>query len=134
MSLWLAAAAYFGPKLSMGLHIYSDMFARLICSVHLASAAFCLFVWARVVKPSPGAIGALGPIGYIPRLVRGVLGSIWGLLPSTPDSSAQSGSGSATRMDDPDSKEGQDGRNEYAVACALFLYFAPRARRCGRRP
>lgn len=45
-------------------------------------------------------------------------------MPQTSETGTQSSSGSASQLDDPDSPAGSDGRNEYAIASALFLWFA----------
>lgn len=117
VSLWLATAVIFGPSFSAGYKLYSANFVKLISTTHFATALFCLMVWFRVVNTSP-------PPRALSRLVRGIIGSIWGLIPQTSETGTQSSSGSASQLDDPDSPAGSDGRNEYAVASALFLLFA----------
>lgn len=117
VSLWLAIAVIFGPSLSAGYKLYSANFVKAISTMHFATALFCLVVWFRVVDTSP-------PPRALSRLVRGIIGSIWGLMPQTSETGTQSSSGSASQLDDPDSAAGSDGRNEYAIASALFLWFA----------
>lgn len=117
VSLWLAAAAIFGPSFCAGYKLYSANFVKVISATHFATALFCLTVWVRVVNTSP-------PTRALGRLVRGIIGSIWGLIPQTSETGMSSSSGSASQLDDPDSPAGSDGRNEYAVACALFVWFA----------
>merc|ERR1712060_5005 len=86
----------------------------------MSTALFCLGVWVRSIRSSPPPIAG----HYLPRLVRGILGSIWALVPQTSETSSLSKNGSASHLDDPDSPAGGDGRNEYSIACALFLWFA----------
>eukprot|EP00404_Azadinium_spinosum_P014960 CAMPEP_0180513882 /NCGR_PEP_ID=MMETSP1036_2-20121128/52424_1 /TAXON_ID=632150 /ORGANISM="Azadinium spinosum, Strain 3D9" /LENGTH=320 /DNA_ID=CAMNT_0022525249 /DNA_START=442 /DNA_END=1404 /DNA_ORIENTATION=- len=119
-STWLAAAAFFGPSFSVGYKMSPSWLIDLVLAVHTATALFCLFVWMRSVPSSPPPIKG----HYLPRLVRGISGSIWALVPQTSETSTISKNGSASHLDDPDSSAGSDGRNEYAIACILFLWFA----------
>mmetsp|Transcript_120959 Transcript_120959/g.301835 ORF Transcript_120959/g.301835 Transcript_120959/m.301835 type:complete len:497 (-) Transcript_120959:223-1713(-) len=119
-SLWLAAAAYFGPVFSAGYKMYPVKFAGVVTVIHLATAAFCLGVWVRSVRSSPPPIDG----HYLPRMVRGAIGSLLSLLPQSSETNTLSASGSATHHDDPETLAGSDGRNEYALACMLFLFFA----------
>jgi len=119
-SLWLAAAAWYAPAFTTGYRMYSPSFALLIATTHLSAGLFCAFVWLRSVDPSPRPLRG----HYIPRLARGLVGSIWALVPQTSETSSISANGSASHLDDPESTAGGDGRNEYALACVLFLLFA----------
>lgn len=120
-SLWLAAATYFGGLFTGGVEQLgglSTQFIRGVTGTHLAVALFCMLVWRYSVRPTT-------PNGaYIPRLARGVIGSVWGLVPHGSETSSPSSSGSASHLDDPDTMPGRDGRNEYALACVIFLAFA----------
>ena len=106
-SLWLAAAAVFGPAFATGYDMYPRLLKVLAGWVHLATASICLGAWARCVESSPPPVSG----HYIPRILRGFVGSVWRLCPSS-------------ASDDPDQRYGQDGRNEWALAALLFGYFS----------
>mmetsp|Transcript_48185 Transcript_48185/g.111661 ORF Transcript_48185/g.111661 Transcript_48185/m.111661 type:complete len:527 (-) Transcript_48185:100-1680(-) len=107
--LWLAAVATFTQR------TYSGLFAFVVAAVHLATALFCISVWLHATRSSAGH--------HLSRLARGTVGSLWALAPQTSETGTISKSGSASHLDDPDEKAGRDGRNEYSVACLLFLWF-----------
>mmetsp|Transcript_12004 Transcript_12004/g.32937 ORF Transcript_12004/g.32937 Transcript_12004/m.32937 type:complete len:504 (-) Transcript_12004:144-1655(-) len=114
-SMWLAVVAAFGLPFPLSFKIASHSCAFAITAAHLASALFCLGVWARATRSSPGH--------HIVRVTRGIVGSIWALVPQTSETGTISKSGSASHLDDPDCPAGRDGRNEYSIACVLFLWF-----------
>lgn len=119
-SLWLAAAAWFGPLFTGGAEVYASWFVSTVAGTHTAVALLCLLVWRYSVGPATRA----RPGGYLARVTRGFVGSVWGLVPHGAETSGPSVNGSASHLDDPDTQPGRDGRNEYALACVLFMAFA----------
>jgi len=107
-SLWLAAVAFFGPSTRTQLSL-------AVAAAHAATGLSCLLVWQCATKASAG--------NPLVRLARGLVGSLWALGPQTSETGTISKSGSASHLDDPECPAGRDGRNEYSIACALFLWF-----------
>jgi len=102
-SLWMCAAVVNMPAFAYGYDMYPLALKLFASASHALTALLCIGVWARTVTPYCGH--------YVPRIVRGLVGSAMQLVPANPS-------------DDPDTVEGRDGRNEYALCCALFAWFA----------
>eukprot|EP00961_Rhodomonas_salina_P280719 3792003-Rhodomonas_salina.1 len=99
-SLWMAAAVAFGPAFAVGYDLFTPALKIGAASLHTATAAFALYVWARTVRGN-----------LLGRLVRGVVGSLWALGPQR-------------SSDDPDKPDG--GAALFAFATAGLLVFAVR--------
>lgn len=110
-SAWLAAAAWWAPAFAAGYRMYSLPFRLLVAATHLAVAALCCRVWATAVDAGGDVDDGSGRPKQAawrrsaPRVARGFVGSVWSLPPK-------------------DAATAEDGRNEYAMASALFFCFA----------
>ena len=104
-SAWLGSAALFTPLFSCGYTLYSDPLRYAAAAAHYSTSALCLATWSSCVSRYSKGLGA-----KFNRLVSGITGSIWSLGPKE-------------CSDDPETKEGKDGRNEYATCALLFGIF-----------
>lgn len=107
-SAWVGSAALLTPLFSCGYDLYSAGMRFSAAGAHFASAILCLAVWSRGSGKGSGPLGDL--FGLPSRLITGVIGAIRSLSPR--DAS-----------DDPGTREGSDGRKEFALCAALFAWF-----------
>lgn len=107
VSVWLVSAAAFMPAFACKYDMFPAPLKMAAVATHGLTAVLCLGAWGRTVACSPAPMSG----HYVPRIVRGFVGSIASLPPKQ-------------ASDDPDSRAGGDGRNEYALCAALFGYFS----------
>ena len=105
ISAWLGSAVLFTPLFSCGYTLYSDPLRYAAAAAHYLTSALCLATWSSRVSRYSKGLGA-----KFNRLISGVTGSMWSLGPKE-------------CSDDPDAKEGSDGRNEFATCAFLFGVF-----------
>jgi len=108
-SAWLGSAALFTPLFSCGYTLYSKSLQYTAASIHYFTSVLCFWAWwsSISISQSTNSKNVVGARAKVTRLIHGVTGSIWSLIPKN-------------CSDNPNTKEGSDGRNEYATCTILF--------------
>lgn len=99
-SLWLGASAAHMPVFACGYQLYSLTLRSVATFAHLGTASLCLVNWSKTIERKD----------KISTLIQGLIGSSMRLTPQN-------------ASDNPETRNGSDGRNEYSLCSFLFLWF-----------
>lgn len=99
-SLWLGLSAAYMPAFACGYQLYSPALRSVATLAHISTALLCLINWSKTIEKNH----------KISRTIQGLIGSSMCLAPKN-------------ASDNPDTRSGSDGRNEYALCSFLFLWF-----------
>lgn len=99
-SLWLGASAAYMPAFACGYQLYPPALRSVATLAHVSTALLCLINWSITTEKKH----------KISRLIHGLIGSSMCLAPKN-------------ASDNPETRSGSDGRNEYALCSLLFLWF-----------